>query len=129
MNLLHITARGRDSRNHPRVLSLMCEQCRVYIFTITNGCSETPHQFLMQRGVPQVGVRCVSVNNDHQSAIILHVSSIAANHHKCFEKLVRETISLWMEDLSSHMSFYRRRCMIRPEHSNVGETGASWCEG
>ena len=49
---------------------------------------------------PPIGSR---VNNDHQSAValILHIS-IATNNHQCFEKLIRQTISLWTEDLSGH---------------------------
>ena len=56
-------------------------------------------------------VRYVRINNDHQSALILHISSIATNSHQCFEKLVRKTISFWTEELSSHIeqSFYRHR--------------------
>ena len=37
------------------------------------------------------------INNDHHSALILHISSIATNNHPCFEKFVRETISFWTE--------------------------------
>ena len=58
-------------------------------------------------------VRYGCINNDHQSALNIHISFIATNNHQCFEKFVRETISFSTEDLSelreSEQSFYRRK--------------------
>ena len=43
MSLLHLAVRGRDSRNHPRVLSLICKSWLVYILIVSKQCSETLH--------------------------------------------------------------------------------------
>ena len=123
MNLLHLTIRDSDSSNQTRVLRLICTQCRVYNLIVSKRCSEIlpPHPFLVQIGISLAEVRCVRIINDHQPALILHISSIARNYHQCFEKFVREPISFWMEDLSGHtrQSFYLRR-------KGIGEMTNGW---
>ena len=40
----------------------------------------------MEIGISLAEVRCVCIKNDHQAALILHISYIATNNHKFFEK-------------------------------------------
>ena len=51
--------RGYDSRNHPRVLNLICKSRRVYILIVSKQCSETLHPFLMQIDISLAEVRYV----------------------------------------------------------------------
>ena len=125
MNLLRLTVRGCDSRSHRGVLSLICKYCQVYILIVLKGCSETRtrHPLLMQMAVLSLAEVRYLCTKHHQSALILHISFIATNNHQCFGKLIKETISFWTEELSSHPSFHRflRRFLpapMRPEHSN-----------
>ena len=63
-------------------------------------------------------VRYARINNEHQSAFILHSSSIATNNHQCFEKLFRETISFKTEDLSGHTE--------QPSMKSIGGATSGW---
>ena len=75
-----------------------------YILIVSKRYSETlyPAPLLDANNTSLAEVRYVCINNDHHSALILHIASIATNNYQCFEKLVRETISPWMKDLSGH---------------------------